>query len=1010
MSQLKSRLRPLNPWSLVPSVPAYWTIAAAIAFWWCLGSVRLWSLVWQYHHDVPMGPTVSSGTVIAVSIGLSAIPLALVIMLGQLYRGHTGQLRVMLHESKAQSSLVASIATCVIAAIIGGRYSALLVLTGLGAIAALACYSIVRTLVLLQRPDEYADARGRFIVLRQAAISAGSSHRQQNSKEAKEEFTKWGNDIRVDPWFDYFHKDILDDYVTVTAQKTGLVDTIDLQVLYHALTTLRKFAPSMTDVSLLETAQTASASGATEHNPLMVVCHLPDEVIRDSEDALALFRKDILPDTELAERLTRLISRAFWIDPSEGMSRTIADLRSEARELSYELMQGVRFDDPSPIAEFQRVSKSIVQNVSQLEERETSDTARETYFDLLMALARATDEARCANMQVDREIRELISSFPSTLAAIAVETGNPDILERCLWPLWSQCRDALQEHSEARETRGYVSWYGVLLGRAQSVADPNAQGKVDVSKAILETRLLLQSLSRLLLDSARQDNWSAVSLVAKEIANIDSHPSLHSAEYLDRFEELMQLLHFGIYSCLVDLSATNPRLEVAQTLLAAELTRRPLDLAALLHIYTLATKEGSVSASNWGWEPPQPIGEVFSIRTDEVLAYGCVATVLTLPDVMLFRDSEEWIAAEIKSLEDATGRPLAQLLGKGCLLDAILRDDSKIAQLAAATGQNQDVAGRAAAALRKLLDRVQADIAHKELTRIRTTQVSQETIQGVLDGLVQQYDTAHEPSLAVLVKLGLLSTEPKPSGVAEEHGWFGLNRLEGKEWFLGQDPDSWMNMGKEYADGLLKGEPQSIIAWLARISSPVEFSSVLTPSSHLDESKGILVLNANVYLLSPSLKTLVEISQSSSPDDCDPDAFFNMSGKQIPMYQFWVQGMKPCLLFISGSNTAHAIRIPWEVEEGWTVSARKEVKARLRVLSQDTNAMDKFLKDDPDWLQQEGKTTDEKRSYLETRVWIEAYLHLVLYEGAALSILRLELPSDEEDSVAPNESGGHSIS
>jgi hypothetical protein len=998
MSQLKSGLHPLNPWLLVPSVPAYWTTAAVVAFWWCLGSVRVWSLIWQYHHDVPMSLTVSSGTVIAVSTGLSAIPLALVIMLGQLYRGHTGQLRVIVHESKAQPSLVASVATCVFVAVIGGQYCSLLALLGLALIAALSCYSILRTLVLLQRPDEYADARGRFIVLRQAAISAGSSHRQQNSREAKEEFTKWGNDIAVDPWFEYFHKDILEKYARIPAQKTGLVDTIDLQILHRALSILQKYAPSMTDVSSPETAQTAPTSRAIEHNPLIVVCHLPDEMIQDSGDALALFRKDILPGTELCGRLTRLMARAFWIDPSEGVSTTIADLRSETRELSYELMQGIRVNDPGPIAEFQRVSRIIVQDVSQLEGRETSDMGRETYFDLLRVLARATDEARCSDMHVDRQIGDLISSFPRTLATIGVETGNPDILERCLWPLWSQCRDALREHSEARETRDYVSWYGILLGRAQSMADPNAQDKVDVSKAMLETRLLLQSLSRLLLESARQSKWDAVSLVAKEISNIDSRPSLHSTECLNRFEELMELLHFGIYACLVDLAVTEPRLDVPQGLLAAELVRRPIDLAALLHVYTLATNEGSGSGSNWGWEPPRPLGEAYFIRTDEVLAYGLASVVFTMPEGALFQEPPEWIAWQTKRLEEAAGGPLEleRLLGRGRLLDNILRDANKITQLMAATGEGQHAADQAVASLRKLLDRLQAKIAGEELLRIRTTPVSQETIRGILDGLVQQYDATHEPGLAILVKLGLLSTEPRPSGVVEEHGSFGLNRLEGKEWFLGQEPSSWMSTGKEYADGLLRGERQSIITWLAGISSPVEFASVLTPSSHLDESKGILVLNTNVYLLSPRLKTLVEISQSSDPDNGDPDAFLNMSGKQIPMYQFWVQGMKPSLLFINGSTTAHAMRIPWEAEEGWTLSTSKEIKARLRVLSQDTDAMDRFLKDDPDWLQEEGKTAEAKRSYLETRVWIQVYQHLVFETGPRSLILRLNLPPDQD--------------
>lgn len=993
LSWVRSKLRSFNPWSSNPGVATYWTTAAIVTLWWCVGTIRFWSLV-----GFPVDLTVSSGTVITVSVGLSAIPLALVIMLGQVFRGQTGRLRVILFESKAQFSLVAAVATCINCAVLGGQFCSLWVLAGLGAIAALSCYSIVRTLILLQRPDEYADVRGRFIVLRQSAISAGSSHRQQNSREATEEFTKWGNDIRVDPWFEYFHKDLLDKYVGIPAQTKGLVDSIDLQTLRRVLTTLQKYAPSMTTgVSSPETAQTLPASGVTEHNPLIVICHLPGEMIRDKEETLALFRKDILPSTELCGTLMKLTARAFLLDPSEGVSRTTADLRSEARELGYELMQGIRANDPGAVAEFQQVSKRIVQDVSRSEERETCNIAHETYFDLLTALARATDEARCTHAQVDREIRDLISSFPCALASIAVETGNPEVLQRCLWPLSSQCRDALREDPDARETRDYLSWYGVLLGRVQSLTDPNGRDKIDVGKAVLEARLLLQNLSYLLLECARQNKWNAVSAVADEVSNIDSRSSLHSTKYLNQFEELVQLLHFGIYSCLIDLAMTEPPTKVPGGLLVAEWARPPLDFAALLHIYASAIAEGSASGSNWGWEPPQPLGKAYFIRTDEVLAYGFVAAALPLPDASLFRESHDWIAWQTKRLEEAVGGSLklAQLLGERGLIDSILRDDSKIGRLVTATGQNQGVADQAVAALRKLMDHLQAKAEAEELARIRSAQVPRETIQGCLDSMVQQYDASHEPRIATLEKLGLLSTGAKPSGVVEEHGSFGLNRLERKQWFLGEESESWTSIGKEYVDGLLRGEQKTIIAWLARISSPVELSSVSACESHIGESRGILVVNSNVYLLSPSLKASVKISESANPDRGDPDAFFGVSGKQIPMYQFWVQGMSPCFLFINGSNSARAIRVPWDGEEGWTFSAMKEVKARLRVLSQDADAMEKFLEEDPDWLQEQGETSEAKRSFLETRVWIQVYEHLLLESGPHPSILHLDLSHDQ---------------
>lgn len=997
LSLVRSRLHPFNTRSPNPGVAAYWTIAAIMTLWWLIGSIHLWSLVLHYHGDVPIAPTVSSGTVVTVSVGLSAIPLALLIMLGQMFSGHAGRLRVILYESKAQLSLVAAVATCVVCAVIGGRFHAVWVLTGLGAIAALSCYSIVRALVLLQRPDEYAGVRGRFIMLRQSTISAGSSHRQQNAGEATEEFAKWGNGIRVDPWFEYFHKDRLDKYVGIPAQQKGLVDTVDVQVLHRVLTTLQKYAPSSaTGVASPETAQTVPASGGTECDPLIVICHLPGEMIQDKEETLALLRKDILPSTELCGTLVKLTARAFMLDPSEGVTRATADLQSEARELGYELMQGIRGNDPGAVAEFQQVSKRIVEDVSKLEERGPSNIARETYFDLLMAVARATDEARCTRGQVDREIRDLILGFPRVLASFAVETGDPEVLQRCLWPWSFQCRDALQEHPGASETRGYLSSYGALLQRIQSLADPNARDKIDGGRAVLEAKLLLQSLSSLLLECARHNNWDAMTAVADEIPVIDSRLSLQSAEYLGQFEELVQLLHFGAYSCLIDLAMTKSPTEVHGGFLVDEWLRPPMDFVALLHIYASAIAEGSVSGSNWGWEPPQPPRKAYFIRTDEVLACGFVAAALSLPDSSLFQESGSWIAGQTRRLEEAVKGPekLAQLLGERGSIDSIVRDDSKIAKLVTATGQNQNVADQAVAALRKLLDHLQEKAKTEELARIRSAQVPEITIQSYQNALVEQYDAGDQPRTVIMEKMGLLSTNQQPPGTAEEHGSFGFNKLEAKQWFIGQESETWTQVGKEYVDGLHRGEQKTIIEWLARISLPIELSSLFTCEGHLEESKGMLFVNSSLYLLPPDLKAAVKISEPANADCGDPDAFFEVCTRQIPMYQFSIQDMAPCFLFISSSNSACAVRVPWDAEEGWKFSAKREVKARLRVLSQDTDARDRFLKDDPLWLQEEGKTREAKIDFLETQVWIQVYEQLLLEPGPHPSILRLDLPRD----------------
>jgi hypothetical protein len=172
----------------------------------------------------------------------------------------------------------------------------------------------------------------------------------------------------------------------------------------------------------------------------------------------------------------------------------------------------------------------------------------------------------------------------------------------------------------------------------------------------------------------------------------------------------------------------------------------------------------------------------------------------------------------------------------------------------------------------------------------------------------------------------------------------------------------------------------------------------------VEESKGVLVLNSGVYLFPPSLEDMVKISESANPDHGDPYAFFEISGKQIPMHQFFGQGMKSCLLFINSSNSARAIRIPWGTEDGWTPSRTGEVRARLRVPSQDADAMDELLRQDAPWLEEKAHTDEEKRAYLSGLVWPEAYLRLAYDAGASPSVFRLDLASGEPD-VPPQTKG-----
>ena len=107
--------------------------------------------------------------------------------------------------------------------------------------------------------------------------------------------------------------------------------------------------------------------------------------------------------------------------------------------------------------------------------------------------------------------------------------------------------------------------------------------------------------------------------------------------------------------------------------------------------------------------------------------------------------------------------------------------------------------------------------------------------------------------------------------------------------------------------------------------------------------------------------------------------------------------MRPCLLFISSSSSAHAIHVPWKAEDGWTLSKTGEVKARLRVPSQDADARDELLGQHAPWLEEKAHTDDDKKAYLSGLVWPQAYLQLAFDAGATPSVLRLDLPRDEPE-------------
>jgi len=986
---------------------------------WCVGSIRIWSVVRPYSVPVPVGAAVSSGTVVAVSVGLTAIPLALAIVLGQMYGGRAGRLRVFLHVSGVQLSLVATVTTGIVAAALGGQFLSWVTLLGLGGIAFLSCSPILKVLNLLQHQEQFVEAWKGFVTSRQGIIASQSARRQEAAMATEVAISGWGNDVKIEGrFFERFHGDDLSTYVRVPAGNVGQVDAVDLSSLQRLLDVLRKQAAlqaSKNSSALMHidspSSTTLITSSGEPHSPqpLLIICCLPGSTVDDRERGLAFLRTDALLDSDQRRTMARTLRRAFRIDNSERISETITDLQSETVELCDGLKKGIRSNDRQPVEQFRQMSLSIVEAAGTIRGLVVPGTVHDDYIYRVRALARATDDARRlvkdSTPQTDREIRDLVLSLTSSLAYSAAQTGCPEVFRNCLWPLELKYQDALQQHLNPSETNHELFWYGVLSSAIQHLTEPNTSGKISIDEAVLEATFLLQSLSSLVLHFARQHEWPTTALVADEISSLEPRPTPRrndaapSGGYPAKFGELVSLTYYGLHACLVDLAVRDPAASVPHDLVEATWPNDDYDLPRLIGVHAQATAVATADAWSWGWEPEPVSGVMFSPRMDEILMRGFVATVITWPERALFQDSDTWRIAEMGRLEQAVGgaSELGQLLGAGSLLDKVLKDGGEIAKLVAATGQNQSVADRAVAALRKLLDYVQTKTADEERTRIRSAQVSTEAIQGCLNSMIQEYDVTRESAEAVLGHLTLFSSEERLSRIGEERSSFGLSELGGKRWFLERESESWTSIGKQYADELLKREQRTIIAWLARISSPVEISSVVAHGSHIEGTKAILAVNSSVYLLPASMKTSVKIPELADPNRGDPDAVFDASGNQIPMYQFFSQQMQPCLLFINRSNSARAVLIPWGPEDGWTFSKTNGVKVRLRVPSQDVGAMNELLGQHAASPEEEVRTPEEKKAYLEELVWLQAYEQLAFDPGATPGILRLDLSTDEAD-------------
>jgi len=264
--------------------------------------------------------------------------------------------------------------------------------------------------------------------------------------------------------------------------------------------------------------------------------------------------------------------------------------------------------------------------------------------------------------------------------------------------------------------------------------------------------------------------------------------------------------------------------------------------------------------------------------------------------------------------------------------------------------------------------------------------------------LANQYDTCDEEAVLILQNLDLLRTGPMPASKDSGPKLLGVSRVLEKQSFIADGSDSWTSIAEEYGNGLRKMQAGAIITWLYEISTAVDLASILAPDSTLQASAGVLLVDTDVEWLPSDLQPLVESSESPKLGHGAPDAFLRVAGQRVPMYRVWIGGEgTPCLLFINNSNSARGIRVPWGSEDGWTLSQNGEVKARLRVPSQDASARDELLRQHAPWLEEKAHTDEEKRAYLSGLVWPEAHLQLALDAGATPSVFRLDLPRDEPE-------------
>lgn len=1008
-----SMARSLWRFSAGPGALEYAASAVGVALLWCVASTRAWPDAGRDRLLAVVGASIPSGTVVTVAFGLAAIPLALLIMLGKTYSGEAGRLRVFLRVSQVQLALIAAATTGVVSAAVGGEFRRWLALIYLPLLALLSCSSVLRVLGLLLHPGQFFEQWARFILSRQQRITSRSAFRQRRAVAAAAVFGQWGEDIKIDGWFEHFHREDLSRYARIAAGRIGQVDDLDQEAVRQQLTALQTYAHAQTSQCVPapeDASATTDSSSIGKHEdhdslPLLVITHLPGSLVDDPDEAVSLFRKDVLPNPRVCRSIERSLRRAFRVDNSERVLEMIADLRSEAVELRDELMRGIRSNNYAMITDFRYVSEHVIGAARSVMEEQPSTAATNVYSDVLDVLVHSVNDARHlvekSSESCDEEVKNLVLSLPRRIAYAGAEAGSPNAFRRCLSLLFGQCREALEQQPIAPEAEDCLSWYGVLSSAIQRMTDPNGRTQMSTDNALSEAKLLLQDLSGLLLISARARNWDAAALVVKEIPSLEPqrsgtyNPALTSAEYTTGFAALMRVLYFGAHACLVDLAEADASIPVPPSLIQATWPHDDSDLSTILSVYARAVVEGSADGSDWGWEPPMPPHKAYFIRTNEVLACGFVAAALTLPEWTLFRDLSDWLVAQKRKLEEAAGgvSELEQLLGKDSPVDKVLKDDTKLTRLAQLVQRSHG----SSSALNKLLKYVQDAFEAGEHARIRGALVPQDVIRDFATRLAEQYNAKEDEAVTVLETYGLLSTGPAPSDLPEVPRSLGINTVIDKQWFITSSSDSWSHMAKEYGNALRQMQVGFTISRLTKIGIATELASLSSADSPIQASTCVLLVDTDVESLPSELQARVETAQSPRSEHGAPDAFLSVAGQRLPVYRMWVAGAKPVILFVDESHSARAIRVPWDSEAGWIPSARNEVKVRLRNPSHDSDAMDILLAQDSDWLQEKADTREGKEAYLQELVWLQAFERLAFDAGATPGILRLDLPADEPD-------------